>query len=113
MVYGALALLYLHAWHLRDALELNELEKFDTRFAMLRLMTLVEFGVIAAGLACIPALRNWSAMFYILLLAILRSSRVVHRRRRTRHAPGLRQKIQIKSAAAPSNDRNTEGNKGT
>src|SRR5437868_15092365 len=26
-VYGAIALLYLHAWRLRDALELNDLEK--------------------------------------------------------------------------------------
>src|SRR5689334_10976860 len=30
-VYLASTLLYLHAYHLRDVLELNELEKFDTR----------------------------------------------------------------------------------
>src|SRR5436853_7673587 len=40
-VYGAIALLYLHAWRLRDALELNDLEKFDTRYLMFRLITLV------------------------------------------------------------------------
>ncbi|PYL58797.1 MAG: DUF1211 domain-containing protein, partial [Verrucomicrobia bacterium] len=29
-VYAASALLYLHAWRLRDALELSDLERFDT-----------------------------------------------------------------------------------
>ncbi len=88
-VYCAMGLLYLHAWRLREALELNELEKFDTRFVLFRLLTLVGFGVIAAGLACIPAFRNWSAMFYILLFPILRISRVIHRRRRARHVPAV------------------------
>src|SRR5690348_5370672 len=44
-VYGAMALLYVHAWRLRDALELNELEKFDTRYIITRLLTLSAFGV--------------------------------------------------------------------
>jgi uncharacterized membrane protein len=84
-VYAAMTLLYLHAWRLRDTLELNELEKFDTRYIMRRLLTLVAFGVIAAALACVPVLRQWSPFIYILLFPILRISRLVHRRRRAQY----------------------------
>jgi hypothetical protein len=83
-VYGAMTLLYLHAWRLRDELELNDLERFDTHYVMFRLLLLVVVGVIAAGLACIPVARNWSSFIYILLFPILRVSRVIHRRRRLR-----------------------------
>jgi uncharacterized membrane protein len=81
-VYLAQTFLYLHAYRLRDALELTELEKFDTRYQIFRLLTLVAFGLIAALLACIPVVRNWSGLVYILLFPILRTSRVIHRRRR-------------------------------
>jgi uncharacterized membrane protein len=80
-VYAAVMLPYLHAWHLRDVLELNELERFDTRYQIFRLITLVAIGLIATSLACIPVLRNWSALVYILLFPILRASRMIHRRR--------------------------------
>src|SRR5437763_279879 len=40
-VYLSLLLLYLHAYRLRDALELTELEKFDTRYRIYRLCALV------------------------------------------------------------------------
>ena|SRR5690349_9020105 len=85
-VYGAMTLLYLHAWRLRDALGLSAREKFDTRYVMLRLLTLVAFGIVAAGLACIPAVRNWSSFIYILLFPVLRISRAIHRRRREQYA---------------------------
>ena len=49
-VYAAVMLLYLHAWHLRDVLELNELERFDTRYQIFRLVTLVAIGLIATSL---------------------------------------------------------------
>lgn len=81
-VYLAQTFLYLHAYRLRDALELTELEKFDTRHQIFRLLTLVAFGLIAALLACIPVVRNWSSLVYILLFPILRTSRAIHRRRR-------------------------------
>ena len=84
-VYAAAALLYLRAWRLRDALELSALERFDTRYQILRLSILVVVGVIAAGLACIPALRKWSPWVYLLLFPILRTSRIIHRRRRERY----------------------------
>ena len=81
-VYLSQTLLYLHAYRLRDALELNELERFDTRYQIFRLVTLVAFGLIAALLACLPLVRNWSTLVYILLFPILRISRMIHRRRR-------------------------------
>jgi hypothetical protein len=84
-VYLALTLLYLHAWRLREALELNELERFDTRYQILRLLILTGFGVLAAGLACVPVLRMWSSLVYMLLFPILRTSSVIQRRRRARY----------------------------
>ena len=81
-VYLAMTLLYLHAYRLRDVLELTELEKFDTRYQIARLLTLVVVGIVAAGLACIPSVRNVSSFVYMLLFPILRTSRIIHRRRR-------------------------------
>ena len=86
-VYAASALLYLHAYRLRDALELTELERFDTRYLILRMSTLVTVGIVAAGFACIPFLRNWSSLVYILLFPILRTSRFVHNRHRAKFLP--------------------------
>lgn len=86
-VYAASALLNVHAYHLRDQLELSELERFDTRYIIARLLTLAGFGVLAAVLACIPILRNWSSFVYILLFPILRGSRIIHARKRQRLIP--------------------------
>jgi uncharacterized membrane protein len=86
-VYGAMALLYVHAWRLRGALELNELEKFDTRYIIRRLLTASAVGMVAAGLACVPILRDWSSLIYVLLFPILRGSRLIHIRRRTLYLP--------------------------
>ena len=81
-VYLAMTFLYLHAYRLRDVLELTELERFDTRYQIFRLLTLVAVGLIAALLACIPLTRNWSSLVYIILFPILRASRFIHHRRR-------------------------------
>lgn len=81
-VYLSLLLLYVHAYRLRDALELTELERFDTRYQINRLWALVGMGLLAALLACVPVARNWSSLVYILLFPILRTSRNIHRRRR-------------------------------
>jgi uncharacterized membrane protein len=88
-VYLAQTFLYLHAYRLRDALELTELERFDTRYQIFRLVTLVAFGLIAALLACVPVVRNWSSLIYILLFPILRISRMIHRRRRAPYLAAL------------------------
>ncbi len=81
-VYLALTLLYLHAYRLRDELELAELERFDTRYQIYRLLVLVGTGVLSAVLARIPSLLLCSSFIYILLFPVLRLSGVVHRRHR-------------------------------
>jgi uncharacterized membrane protein len=88
-VYLAMTLLYLHAYRLRDVLELTELERLDTRYQIFRLLTLVVVGLIAALLACIPLTRNWSSLVYITLFPILRTSRLIHRRRRAPYLGGM------------------------
>ena len=87
-VYLAQMFLYLHAYRLRRYLALTDLEKFDTRYQILRLSILVAVGLIAALLARIPATQRVSTLVYILLFPILRTSRMIHRRRR---APYLAQ----------------------
>jgi L-asparagine transporter-like permease len=91
-VYLSLLLLYLHAYRLRDVLELTELEKFDTRYRIYRLCTLVGMGLLAALLAFIPLVRNWSSLVYILLFPILRTSRTIHRRRRQPYLAAMGEK---------------------
>ena len=91
-VYGAMTLLYLHAYRLREALDLNDLEKFDTRYQIFRLLTLAGMGVVAAGLAYIPIVRNWSSLVYVLLFPILRTSRVIHSRRRAPYLSAMKER---------------------
>jgi hypothetical protein len=81
-VYLVLTLLYLHAWQLRDALELSEIEKLDTRFGIYRLSSVVVLGLIAAGLALIRSFSAWAGLIYLLFFPILRGFRMIHRRRR-------------------------------
>jgi hypothetical protein len=81
-VYLALTLLYLHAWRLRDALELSEIEKLDTRFGIYRLSSVVILGLIAAALALIRSFSAWAGLIYLLLFPILRGFRMIHQRRR-------------------------------
>ncbi len=85
-VYAAITLLYLHAYRLREEMELNELERFDTRYQIQRLSILTCFGLIAAILAVLPG-RQWSTLVYILLFPILRTFRLIHRRQRGRYLP--------------------------
>ncbi len=81
-VYSALLLLYLHAYRLRDALELNELERLDTRFAIWRISMVVAVGLLAALVARLHWLGPWGGMVYFILLPIMRVSRFIQRRKR-------------------------------
>jgi uncharacterized membrane protein len=81
-VYLALLFLYLHAYRLREALELTELEKFDTRYQMYRLLALIGIGLLAALLAWQRILLAWGGLIYLLLIPILRIGRLLNRRRR-------------------------------
>ena len=80
-VYFALLVLYLHAWRLRDVLELNDLEKLHTRHQMYRLLMLAGVGLLAAALACNRHTLRWSGFCYLLLFPILRTHTVVQKRR--------------------------------
>jgi uncharacterized membrane protein len=81
-VYAAMTLLHLHAWRLRDELELNELERFDTRHQIFRQLFLIAVGLLAAALAQNRHTMRWSGFSYLLLFVGLRLHRVVHRRKR-------------------------------
>lgn len=80
-VYLALLALYLHAWRLREVLELTPLEQLHTRHQMFRLLLLAGVGFLAAALAADPHTMKWSGWCYLLLFPILRVHRVVQRRR--------------------------------
>ncbi len=49
-IYFAFTLLYLHAWRLRDALNLSAIEKLETRYIIYQVLTVPMVGLIAAGL---------------------------------------------------------------
>ncbi|MGH7939377.1 MAG: TMEM175 family protein, partial [Bryobacteraceae bacterium] len=51
-VYLSIFLLYLHAWRVRDLLDLNDFECMETRFFLRRMAIFVLIGLLAAGLAC-------------------------------------------------------------
>lgn len=79
-VYAALSLLYLHAYGLRDELELTELERFDTRQTIYRLLVLVAVALAATVLARIPATMRWSALIFVALFPLHRGQRILQRR---------------------------------
>jgi uncharacterized membrane protein len=79
-VYAALALLYLHAYRLRDGLELKEVERFDTLHTIYRLFILVAVALAATVLARIPATMRWSSFVFLALFPLLRGQKIVHRR---------------------------------
>lgn len=81
-VYLALVLLYFHAYRLRDSLDLNELERLDTRYLIFRLSCLVAIGLVGALLAQFRSALFWSPWIYLALFPILRIHRIVHRRKR-------------------------------
>ena len=82
-VYLAFTLLYFHAWRLRDALELSELERFDTRYVIFRLAVSLGFGLIIALLTVLSWIPVTGGYLYFLIFPALKISRVIHKRRRT------------------------------
>ncbi|MBA3830520.1 MAG: DUF1211 domain-containing protein [Chthoniobacterales bacterium] len=81
-VYLAIFFLYLHAWRLRDALDLNELERMETRFLLLRMSIFVGVGILAALLACFPRTLSYSGFCYIAIFPLMRILKRMHRRKR-------------------------------
>jgi hypothetical protein len=81
-VYLALSLLYLHAYALRDALDLSGLERLDTRYYIHRMLILVAVGLAAAGLARLGWLGEWGGLVYLILFPAGRIHGWLHRRKR-------------------------------
>jgi len=80
-VYFALALLYLHAWKLREKLQLTAYELSETRSYIERLLMLTATGILSASLARIPAITQWSGLTYLLIAPASQVLRAVRRRR--------------------------------
>ncbi|MEP6811294.1 MAG: TMEM175 family protein [Chthoniobacterales bacterium] len=81
-VYLSMMFLYLHAYKLRNELELTELEKLDTRSQIWRFVILASVGILASILACFPPFVRYSSMIYLSLFPLLRAQRIWHYRRR-------------------------------
>ena len=81
-VYLALCLLYLHAYRLRDALELSALERLDTRYFIYRMAAMVGVGLAAAGLVWTHWVPQWGGFIYFAIFPIMRTLGIIHRRHR-------------------------------
>jgi uncharacterized membrane protein len=81
-VYFAFALLYHHAWRLRDQLDLSPIERFDTRYLVWRLVFVALFGLVLAILAQLSWISPVGGYLYFLIFPGLRISQVIHQRRR-------------------------------
>ena len=88
-VYLAFVFLYLHAYRLRTELELTELERFDTRYQILRFVILVGMGLLAALIARAPSVVRFSGLVYMLLFPIGRISRMIYFRRRAPYVAAI------------------------
>jgi uncharacterized membrane protein len=82
-VYLAFSLLYFHAWRLREALALSELERFDTRYLIRRLLSVSAFALVLAGLTQFAGLPPSGGYAFFLLFPMLRAQRFFHERQRT------------------------------
>lgn len=81
-VYFAFSLLYGHAYRLRDALELTELERLDTRFFISRMLLFSAIGIFAALMELQPWFYSWGGFIYLTLFPIMRIHRMIHQRKR-------------------------------
>lgn len=80
-VYFALTLLYLHAWKLREKLQLTAYELLETRYYIERLLMLTAVGILSAALARIPVITRWSGLTYALIAPATQVLRAIRRRR--------------------------------
>lgn len=70
-VFFVLALMYVHAYRLRKTLELNEVELYITRRALIDNLAMIGFGLLCALLAWVlPANRSGLAGFVFALIGV-------------------------------------------
>lgn len=67
-IFALFLAMYAHAWRLRDQLELNEYERFDTRTNMILYASYVALGLSSAAVGMLggPA-QFWAGMMYWLI----------------------------------------------
>ncbi|HEX8272948.1 MAG TPA: TMEM175 family protein [Longimicrobiaceae bacterium] len=91
-VFLLFALMYLHAWRLRDALGLDEVERFDTRADVRTALLNVGVGVLSVCIAVFgrgPASLAAAGFTYALLGPLMTADGVLRGRHRRRLLAGL------------------------
>jgi hypothetical protein len=85
-IFGAFWLLYRHVWSRRDLLELDPLERFDTRSTMLEIDINLGVGTLSVLIALLTDYRlaGLAGLTYILLAPGMSAFGVIRRRRRRR-----------------------------
>jgi hypothetical protein len=81
-VWFAFAALYLHAWRKRGPLELNELERFDTRWEIYDVLWTAAVGLGSTGMAVTVSKVDLAGYAYFALFVIKPIHRALHRRKR-------------------------------
>jgi len=85
-LYGTFWLLYVHAWRRRESLELNALERFDTRSTILEAAAQVGVATLSVLIATIGGARlsGVAGLTYMLLAPGMTSLGIVRGRQRRR-----------------------------
>lgn len=100
-IFAVFLAMYGHAWRLREQLELNELERWDTRTNMIMYASYIVIGVLSAVVGATvegPAVR-WAGFMYWLLGPV--SAYIGFKRGSGRH------KLQVAMAQTAPNTRQT------
>jgi uncharacterized membrane protein len=81
-IYLAFAALYLHAWRRRQELELNDIEKLDTRWEIYGMLCHASVGVASAVAALLLTNVGRAGLVYFSLFGIMWIHGILHRRKR-------------------------------
>ena len=82
-LYAIFALLYLHAYRMSDVLELNPMEKYETRGVVQENILMIVIGTVAVALA-LTGVPELSGMAFVLIMPAQTILGVVHGRHRRR-----------------------------
>ena len=101
-IFALFLAMYAHAWRLREQLELNALERFDTKTNMIMYASYIVLGVASAVMGAVLEGRNlrWAGMMYWLLGPV--SAYIGYSR------GARRQRLQVEIAQSTPNSRQTD-----
>ena len=90
-VFGTLGVLYLHAYRLREALQLDAIEVVDTRYQVVDHFAVAAVGVLSCVMAnvAVPVVHGMAGWIYFLLGPIKTTLGVIYGRRRKRAETAL------------------------